>query len=208
MVFPVPTFRYRNRLDLIGVLLAAVCLSWPALGSDTRVITGSAADDTIDGTAENEILSGGDGDDLLRGGGGDDELKGGDGNDVLIGGSGRDRLHGGFGADRFVIDFTAAEPDEIVDFKPEEGDTLWLQQQGGSAGAGQRQETKSGKDKRVRFDLKKITVDNVRLKYNGDIEVRVEGRNWEKIVGIKRSDLRMKVEPGDDRLRFVFSKKL
>ena len=67
-----------------------------------------------------------DGDDEIRGYGGDDELHGGAGDDVLIGGKGSDIMFGGPGADIFVIDFLTDVPDEVMDFRPEEGDSLLL----------------------------------------------------------------------------------
>ena len=48
------------------------------------------------------------------------------GDDILIGGKGSDILFGGPGRDSFVIEFLSGAPDEIMDFRPEEGDTLSL----------------------------------------------------------------------------------
>ena len=80
----------------------------------------------ISGTDGNDLIVGTDDDDEIRGLDGDDELRGGAGNDILIGGAGSDFLYGGSGADRCVIEFLEERPDTIMDFRPEEGDTVSL----------------------------------------------------------------------------------
>src|SRR5690606_9588225 len=59
-----------------------------------RLLSGSAAADS---------LTGGAGADLLNGGAGDDRLSGGAGDDVLMDGAGSDVMTGGSGADIFVL---------------------------------------------------------------------------------------------------------
>ena len=80
----------------------------------------------INGTEGNDIVMGTDEDDEIRGLDGDDELRGGAGDDILIGGRGSDIMFGGSGSDNFVIDFLTDAPDDVMDFRPEEGDTLSL----------------------------------------------------------------------------------
>ncbi len=80
----------------------------------------------INGTERNDVVAGTDGDDEIRGLDGDDEIRGGAGDDTLIGGSGFDILFGGPGADKFVIELLSDLPDEFMDFRSEEGDTLSL----------------------------------------------------------------------------------
>ena len=92
------------------------------------------AGDIIYGGGGDDHITGGAGADTLYGGAGNDFLDGGAGNDVLIGGAGNDEMTGGAGADRFV--FTAATdllptaPDEILDFRPGEGDVIDISQMG------------------------------------------------------------------------------
>ena len=108
-------------------LLCFLCLMIFSSGLTAADIVGSSNDDTLTGTAGKDEIIGGSGNDILNGGAGDDVLRGGQGDDVLYGGIGVDRLYGGLGADRFVFDLNVSEIDEIMDFNPEQGDTVWLQ---------------------------------------------------------------------------------
>ncbi|MCW2244171.1 poly(beta-D-mannuronate) C5 epimerase [Azospirillum canadense] len=82
-----------------------------------RVLTGTAANETLDGGAGGDTISGGAGNDLLRGLGGSDNLSGDAGDDVLSGGPGRDTLTGGEGGDTFRFDgFGDVGGDLITDF--------------------------------------------------------------------------------------------
>lgn len=47
-----------------------------------------------------------------------------DDDETLYGSDGTDYFFGGDGADTFVINHISAEPDEILDFEPSEGDTI------------------------------------------------------------------------------------
>jgi hypothetical protein len=80
-------------------------------GGGDDLICGGAGDDTLNGDAGNDTLNGGEGDDTLNGGLGNDTLRGANGVDVLTGNAGKDHFSGGPGLD------------EIVDYKPSEGDT-------------------------------------------------------------------------------------
>ena len=124
---------------------------------------------------------------------------------MLVGGPGLDILYGGPGADQFVIDLIEQEVDEIMDFAPEEGDTLWIQPR--RPVRGKKKISSSIGLGQVEVDYKRLTVDNVRLGYNGDVEFRFEGRGWEKIAGIKRSDLKLTVTQEGERLRLRFRRK-
>jgi Ca2+-binding RTX toxin-like protein len=77
--------------------------------TNTPVITGTSAADS---------LVAGVGDDSLSGGAGIDTLSGGAGNDTLAGGAGDDSLIGGLGSDsfRFDTDLKTAGIDTIADF--------------------------------------------------------------------------------------------
>ncbi|MDH3760899.1 MAG: hypothetical protein OEU50_07920 [Gammaproteobacteria bacterium] len=53
----------------------------------------------------------------------------------------------------------------------------------------------------------RIAADNVRLGFDGDVEVRFEGASWVKLTNIKRSDLKVKLTHQGSRLRLNFSQK-
>jgi hypothetical protein len=96
-------------------------------GNDgANVIVGNSAANSVHGGASSDKLYGGGGNDELNGGAGADVLYGGMGNDVLIGGTGKDVLIGGSGADRFVFHVASANSDQILDFRPTEGDKIDL----------------------------------------------------------------------------------
>jgi len=61
----------------------------------------------------------------------DDILFGRSGDDILTGGSGDDLLSGGAGADRFLFRHAERQDtiftDTIVDFRPEQGDRIWIE---------------------------------------------------------------------------------
>jgi Ca2+-binding RTX toxin-like protein len=67
-----------------------------------NAIFGLGGNDTLRGKDGDDYLSGGDGNDKLEGGNGNDGLSGGDGNDRLDGGAGDDNLNGGNGTDTFI----------------------------------------------------------------------------------------------------------
>lgn len=117
------------------------------IGNDR--LFGEAGNDRLYGEDGDDYLDGGDGNDTLLGGNGNDELVGysgadnvyggaGDdfcfgreGNDEIIGSWGADHLHGATGSDRFFWDSsddsnTALGIDLVADYKPAEGDVLWL----------------------------------------------------------------------------------
>jgi Ca2+-binding RTX toxin-like protein len=66
---------------------------------DTRVLTGTDADDVLLGDVGDDLIEGGEGDDRLIGGRGNDRLQGGPGADHLRDGAGDDSLFGGAGDD-------------------------------------------------------------------------------------------------------------
>ncbi len=146
---------------------------------------GSNQNYVIQGTPQADVLIGDEGNDLIVGGDGDDELQGGSGDDILIGGKGADRLLGGFGADQFILDLDAAEMDEIIDFSPDEGDTLVLQW-----------------DHKT---TKNLTKTNVKLDYKGNLQVDAGSGNWKKIVNIKRGNLTFRIEQKGAKAYLRFS---
>ncbi len=94
-----------------------------AKGGDD-ILLGGKQNDILRGGAGDDLLDGGRGNDLLEGDVGDDELLGGPGNDTLIGGKGNDTLDGGDGADVFKYTDIQDGIDTILDFKPNNGDTI------------------------------------------------------------------------------------
>jgi RTX calcium-binding nonapeptide repeat (4 copies) len=88
----------------------------------------SGTGEAVIGTAGKDVIQGGDGDDILIGNSGDDLIVGGKGDDVLIAGAGRDRLIGGEGADTFLFPTLGTGRNVIVDFDPQEGDRLNLEE--------------------------------------------------------------------------------
>ncbi|MGD8524662.1 MAG: retention module-containing protein [Thioalkalispiraceae bacterium] len=88
------------------------------------LLRGGEGNDVLDGGAGNDQLIGNTGDDLLAGQIGDDQLLGGQGDDVLIGGKGADTLDGGGGADVFKYTTLEDAGDTILDFKPQQGDSI------------------------------------------------------------------------------------
>ncbi len=86
--------------------------------------------DTINGNGGDDIIVAGAGNDTILGGAGNDTIHGGDGNDTIVGGSGEDEMYGGLGADTFTFnsinDSLVAKPDQIADFRPDQGDKIDL----------------------------------------------------------------------------------
>lgn len=102
-------------------------------GDDNDILEGKGGDDLLRGDSGNDVLDGGAGDDILIGNTGndllagqigDDQLLGGQGDDVLLGGQGADTLDGGGGADVFKYTDIQDAGDTILDFNPNQGDTI------------------------------------------------------------------------------------
>ena len=149
-------------------------------------IFGGYGDDVLTGNDGNDLLHGGNGDDILRGGKGDDVLRGGDGDDILYGGTGVDRLYGGLGADRFVFEIDAEETDEVMDFNPDQNDTVWLQ---------------------GNYSEYTPTADSIRIDNEGDLEVRLGHENWSRIVRLNQKNLDLDVEELTEGLQLHFSRR-
>ncbi len=139
----------------------------------------------INGTERNDVVAGTDGDDEIRGLDGDDEIRGGAGDDTLIGGSGFDTLFGGPGADNFVIEFLSNLPDEFMDFRPEEGDTLSLR-----LPAAERQ---------------KIAAGGIQIDRKGVLTLQLLGGERVQAVKMNRRDLSLRVDGARKDIRLVFS---
>jgi hypothetical protein len=177
-------------LSLLAILIWTVSASVNSANS----INGSDGDDRLAGTVSNDTIRAGAGDDIIEGGPGDDQLHGGDGDDVLIGGIGLDRLFGGLGADEFVIDILTDEADEILDFNPEEGDTIVL---------------KVDRSKNSVVVLPgRIKVNNFQMKSNGDLRAKFGGKTWNKLVNINRSDLVVNVKDDGHKVVLKFRKRI
>jgi hypothetical protein len=169
-----------NRLIRFGL----ICLFVPARVTAAEPIIGTAADDLIIGTDSADEIRGEDGDDRLQGLAGDD---------ILIGGRGADILFGGAGSDQFVIDFISGLPDEIGDFRPEEGDTLLLRFE---------------YNPQAEFPKKRPTIGNIKIDYDGDVTMQLLNEDQFEVVKLKRSDLKLKVDDLGDDIRLTFTKKI
>lgn len=161
-----------------NVILAIVVLF---LSSDILAV------DPIDGTDGNDLVTGTDGDDKICGFDGDDELRGGAGDDILIGGRGSDIMFGGSGADNFVIDYISLEPDEIMDFRPEEGDTLSL--------------------RLLDTARQQIVTNSIGLNSKGVITFQLLGGKQVEAVNLNRRDLSLKVDAVGKKIYLGFSLK-
>lgn len=94
-------------------------------GAGVDTLFGAMGADYLQGDDGNDVLYGEWDNDALHGDDGNDVLSGGMGNDTLFGGAGHDVLQGDLGADAFA--FAPGEGiDTIVDFRPWEGDRIWL----------------------------------------------------------------------------------
>ena len=114
------------------------------------------------------------------------EITGSDGNDRLVGTPGTDQFIGGEGADVFVINYLSAEPDEILDFDPAEGDTIELTFESG-AGAPFKQEFFS-------------------INRKGVVKFKV-GNQQQDVVRLNQTDLKFELDPRKGRYFLKFSKK-
>jgi len=139
----------------------------------------------INDTERNDVVAGTDGDDEIRRLDGDNEIRGGAGDDTLIGGSGFDILFGGPGADKFVIELLSDLPDEFMDFRPEEGDTLSLR-----LPASERQ---------------KIAAGGIRLDRKGVLSLQLLGGKQMEAVKLNRHDLSLRVDGARRDIQLVFS---
>ena len=64
-------------------------------------------------------------------------------------------------------------------------------------------------DGTVAFDVGRQTVthDNVQVSVEGDIEVRFEGKEWERLVRLNQSRLKVKIDQSGDRVKLSFGRK-
>ncbi len=92
-----------------------------------------------------------------------------------------------------------------MDFKPEESDSVWLQLDKSVKPKKKLSTSLEFEDVTVKYN--RITVDNVRLDFDGDVEIKFEGDRWVELVKIKRSDLKVKIKQHGPRLRLIFSEK-
>ena len=160
---------------------------------DNDSLLGTSFSDEIFGGNGNDVLAGNDGDDVLRGGNGDDVLRGGNGDDVLYGGLGNDRLYGGPGADRFVFAIDEMGADEVMDFNPEQNDTVFLQ----------RKYTEMD----INTTTEKITGESVRIDDKGSIEVQSKNGNWTRIARLKQTNLQINSVDVTGGLQLFFTRR-
>ena len=157
------------------------------------VLVGTVNDDEIDGGKGNDILSGDNGNDVLRGGAGNDVLNGGNGNDILDGGPGLNQFYGGPGADQFIIPIDDHETDEVMDFSPEENDTVFLRR-------------KYYKDIST-AESDDLQADGVRIDDDGDIEVRLNHRDWTRVVRLHEKNLDLSSQELTDGILLTFTRR-
>jgi Ca2+-binding RTX toxin-like protein len=177
---------------LLGFTQARATEDEPMPVHTTKNILGSDGNDTLFGTSGNDEIAGGNGNDFLVGNDGDDVLRGGDGDDVLYGGAGFDRLYGGLGADRFVFDINAMEADEVMDFNPDQNDTVWLQ----------NKYTEMATD----TASSALTADDVRVDDEGGVEVRIANSAWTRIVGLNQGNLHVSTREVTGALQLHFTR--
>ncbi|HYW17466.1 MAG TPA: calcium-binding protein [Allosphingosinicella sp.] len=77
--------------------------------------TGNSQSNVINGGTAVDTLHGGDGHDTLNGNAGDDELHGGNDHDILNGGVGSDLMYGGYGNDVFHVEVVGDQVVELID---------------------------------------------------------------------------------------------
>jgi Ca2+-binding RTX toxin-like protein len=160
-------------------------------GNDS--LFGTSGSDEIAGGNGNDILAGDDGDDTLRGGRGDDVLRGGNGDDILYGGPGSDRLYGGPGADQFVFAIDEVGADEVMDFNPEQNDTVLLQSKY------TEMDTNTTTDE--------ITGERVRIDDEGSVEVQSKNGNWTRIAKLKQTNLQINSVEVSGGLQLFFTRR-
>ena len=159
------------------VLLCYFSLVALTTGYAVENIFGSDDNDSLLGTSGSDEIFGGNGNDVLAGNDGDDVLRGGNGDDVLYGGPGSDRLYGGPGADRFVFAIDETGADEVMDFNPEQNDTVFLQ----------RKYTEMD----INTTTERITGESVRVDDKGNVEVQSKNGNWTRIAKLKQTNLQV-----------------
>jgi Ca2+-binding RTX toxin-like protein len=160
-------------------------------GSGDDQLRGGTGDDSLEGGSGDDEIHGGAGDDELQGGDGDDALQGGSGDDILMGGSGFNMLFGGTGSDKFIIDIAADAPDEIMDFRPEDGDTVLLRFKPAPEGR-----------------LGEYEIKNVVLDARGEVTVQLINEDQFQVVRLRRSDLTLRVDDYGQDVRLIFTKKM
>ncbi len=79
-----------------------------------------------------------------------------------------------------------------MDFRPEEGDTVWL---------------RFKETPRPNFP-RKIEIQNIQIDFDGDVEIQLINEEQFKIVKLNRSGLKLKVDDFGDEVRLTFTKKL
>ncbi|MBA3865351.1 MAG: hypothetical protein H0X42_03225 [Solirubrobacterales bacterium] len=170
------------------------------LGVGSQTFEGGPGNDVVFGQRGNDILRGNGGNDRLYGGIGDDLLEGGPGNDLLSGGFGADGIDGGPGSDYVRGDGTQ---DEIVDTgtTPGDVDTLsfstgvtpgFTRSFGGHAGF-----PPAGGERGVYLDLAANIANNGEAPEGGGAD-KIEGSNFERIVGTPFSDYIAGSMPGQE----------
>ena len=175
------------------VLLCYFSVVTLTTGYTAENIFGSDDNDSLLGTSGSDEIVGGNGNDVLAGNDGDDVLRGGSGDDVLYGGPGIDRLYGGPGADRFVLAIDETGADEVMDFNPEQNDTVFLQ----------RKYTEMN----INTTPEKITGESVRVDDQGNVEVQSKNGNWTRTVRLNQTNLKINSREVTGGLELFFTRR-
>ena len=175
------------------VLFCYFSLAALTTGYAVENIFGSDDSDSLLGTSGGDQIVGGNGNDVLAGNDGDDVLRGGNGDDILYGGPGVDRLYGGPGADRFVFAIDETGADEVMDFNPEQNDTVFLQ----------RKYTEMD----INTTTDKITGESVRIDDKGSVEVQSKNGNWTRIAKLKQTNLQINSVEVTGGLQLFFTRR-
>jgi Ca2+-binding RTX toxin-like protein len=175
------------------VLLCYFSVVTLTTGYTAENIFGSDGNDSLFGTSGIDEIVGGNGNDVLAGNEGDDVLRGGNGDDVLFGGLGSDRLYGGPGADRFVFAIDEAGADEVMDFNPEQNDTVFLQ----------RKYTEMD----INTTAEKIIGESVRVDDKGNVEVQSKNGNWTRMARLKQTNLHINSVEVTGGLQLFFTRR-
>jgi len=190
----------RTSFQLVLLCTASLAILTPAysveniFGTDGNdSLAGTSGGDEIVGGNGNDVLAGKGGDDVLLGGNGDDLLLGGTGDDVLFGGRGIDRLYGGPGADRFVYFVDTLEIDEVMDFNPEQNDTVFLK--------------RKYSDIDINSASNEITADDVRIDDAGDVEIRLNHSDWTRVIRLHEQNLELNSQELTEGLLLTFRRR-
>jgi triacylglycerol lipase len=161
---------------MMNILLIVLLLTPLAVFSEERnLISGTEANDSLNGTT----LA--------------DEIYGGQGEDVIYGGEGLDLLYGGEGADTFVVNISDSTLDTVMDFNPEEGDSVLFNIDAS----------------RSKLNIpKQLGSKNIKIDSKGNVKILLINNKSRNVINLKKSKFYFKVEDQGKYVRLVFKKTL